>query len=87
MISTTAKLALAFAVIGAAAFSMPSAEARSARTKSVATHVHRGSASDAAYVRQQSFRGSYNLAAPPAVSGGGINFNDGRFGANYNPNQ
>ena len=30
-----------------------------------------------------SFRGSYNYAPS---RGGGINFNDGRMGANYNPN-
>ena len=36
------------------------------------------------YLPTPSFRGAYNYAPR---GGGGINFNDGRMGANYNPNQ
>ena len=83
MISTSSKLAMALGVIGAIALSVPSAEASSKR--STTTKVHRTATPADAYVRQPSFRGAYNYMAPP--SGGGINFNDGRSGANYNPNQ
>jgi hypothetical protein len=84
MISTKSKLSVALTValgvVGAIALAVPSAEAR---TKHHAAKVHR-TASDA-FVRQPTFRGSYNYAPP--LSSGGINFNDGRNGANYNPNQ
>ncbi len=82
MISISSKLAIALGVIGAIALSVPSAEASSKRST---TKVHRTVAPADVYVRQPSFRGAYNYMAPP--SGGGINFNDGRGGPNYNPNQ
>lgn len=83
MISTSSKLAIALGVIGAIALSVPSAEASSNKRSS--TNVHRTVTPADAYVRQPTLRGAYNYAAPR--NSGGINFNDGRFGANYNPNQ
>lgn len=82
MISTKSKLALALGIAGAIALSMSAAEARTKRgpAKNVQTTVTR-----AANVNQPAYRGSFNYEAAP--TGGGINFRDGRGGANYNPNQ
>ena len=85
MISTKSKLALALGVVGAIALSVPSAEARTKRSpaKNVESTVTGVAGAPSAF--PQSYRGSYNLEASPAS--GGINFRDGRNGANYNPNQ
>lgn len=82
MISTKSKLAMALGVVGAIALSVPSAEARTKRSpaKNVESTV-----TGAPNAFQPSYRGSYNFEASPAI--GGINFRDGRNGANYNPNQ
>ncbi len=82
MISTKSKLAVALGVVGAIALSVPSADARTKRTaaKNVQSTV-----TSAASTFQPSYRGSYNFEASPLS--GGINFRDGRNGANYNPNQ
>ena len=83
MISTTSKLALALGVVGAIALSVPSAEARTKRRAPTPEQTVTGNP----FVYQApSYRGSYNLYGG-GYSGGGINFNDGRNGANYNPNQ
>ncbi|MDQ8726248.1 hypothetical protein [Bradyrhizobium sp. LHD-71] len=81
MISINSKLAVILGVAGAIALSAPSAEARTKRTSAKAHNA----ASSAPVVRQPSFRATYGFVPGPA--GGGINFNDGRNGANYNPNQ
>lgn len=84
MISTKSKLAMALGVVGAIALAVPSAEARTKRSaaKNVESTVT-GVAGAPAF--QPSYRGSYNYEASPII--GGINFRDGRNGANYNPNQ
>ena len=89
MISTTSKLAFALGVVGAIALSVPSAEARTKRKAATAEQTITGN-NPFVYlgpgVQAPSYRGSYNLYGG-GYSGGGINFNDGRKGANYNPNQ
>lgn len=89
MIGTKSRLALALGVVGAIALSVPSADARTAHTKrspaSVQTNARSGDVVSNPFAAQQSYRGSYNSFAAPLS--GGINFNDGRNGANYNPNQ
>jgi hypothetical protein len=95
MISTNSKLALALGVIGAIALSIPSAEARTKRStpkaqSSVITDPFAYQAPtwrDPVYSREPSFRGSYNLYGGNGYSGGGINYNDGQNGANWNRNQ
>lgn len=72
------KLVALLGVMGAVAITASAAEAQSSRTKPVKRTVTNS------YVQQPSFRGSYNYAPP---RGGGVNFGDGRMGANYNPNQ
>jgi hypothetical protein len=84
MISTTSKLALALGVVGAIALSAPSAEART-KQRSAPKAEQTVTSNPFAY-QAPSYRGSYNLYGG-GYSGGGINFNDGRNGANYNPNQ
>jgi len=88
MISTTSKLALALGVVGAIALSVPSAEARTKRKAPTAEQTVIGNpfAYQGPGYQTPSYRGSYNLYSN-GYSGGGINFNDGRNGANYNPNQ
>jgi hypothetical protein len=92
MISTNSKLALALGLIGAIALSVPSAEARTKRNtpKTERTVITDPFAYQAPSYRdsyrEPSFGGSYNLYGG-GYSGGGINYNDGRNGANYNPNQ
>ena len=88
MFSTTSKLALALGVVGAIALSAPSAEARTKRSapKAQQTITSNPFAYQPPVYQAPSFRGSYNLYGG-GYSGGGINFNDGRNGANYNPNQ
>jgi hypothetical protein len=89
MISTTSKLALALGVVGAIAVSVPSAEARTKRSAPRAQQTITGNpfAYQAPVYQAPSYRGSYNLYGGGGYAGGGINFNDGRSGANYNPNQ
>ena len=84
MISNKSKLALALGVVGAIALSVPAAEARTKRSAPRAQHTI--TSSPFAY-QAPSYRGSYNLYGGGGYSSGGINFNDGRSGANYNPNQ
>jgi hypothetical protein len=88
MISTTSKLALALGVVGAIALSAPSAEARTKRKAPTAEQTVTGNpfAYQGPAYQAPSYRGSYNLYGN-GYAGGGINFNDGRNGANYNPNQ
>jgi hypothetical protein len=88
MISTKSKLALALGVVGAIALSVPTAEARTKRSAPKAERTVTGNPSlylGPAY-QAPSYRGSYNLYGG-GYSASGINFNDGRNGANYNPNQ
>jgi hypothetical protein len=89
MIGTTSKLALALGVVGAIALSIPAAEARTKRSAPQAQQTITGNpfAYQAPVYQTPSYRGSYNLYGGNGYSGGGINFNDGRGGANYNPNQ
>ena len=84
MISTKSKLALALGVAGAIALSMSAAEARTKRKPAQAqTNVQSNVGGVNA---NQPFLGrSFNY--DPGVTSGGINFRDGRNGANYNPNQ
>jgi hypothetical protein len=88
MFSITSKLAVALGVVGAIALSVPSAEARTKRSAPKAEQTITGNpfAFQAPAYQTPSYRGSYNLYGG-GYSGGGINFNDGRNGANYNPNQ
>lgn len=87
---TNAKTNLAFAlgIVGALALSGPSAEARSrhAAPKAQPTVTAKPFAYRSPYF-EPSYRGSFNLYGGAGNSGGGINFRDGRNGANYNPNQ
>jgi hypothetical protein len=89
MISTNSKLALALGVIGAIALSAPSAEARTKRStpKAQSSVITDPFAYQAPTYREPSFRGSYNLYGGNGYSGGGINYNDGQNGANWNRNQ
>ena len=89
MISNKSKLALALGVVGAIALSVPAAEARTKRSAPRAQHTITSNpfAYQAPVYQAPSYRGSYNLYGGGGYSGGGINFNDGRSGANYNPNQ
>lgn len=66
-------------VAGVIALAVTPADARSARST-------RSTVSNQAFQSApQSARRSFNYAAP--VSRGGVNFRDGRSGANWNPNQ
>lgn len=90
MISTTSKLALALGVAGAIALTMSTAEARTKRNApkaqtSAQGQVVNGPSASQPFSSQRSYRGSYGYL--PAPAGGGINFKDGRAGANYDPNQ
>jgi hypothetical protein len=92
MMSTGSKLALALGIVGAIALSVPSAEARTKRNapKAQRTITSNPFAYQPPGYQAPSWRGSYNLyGGNPygGYSGGSINFNDGRNGANYNPNQ
>ena len=92
MINTKSKLALALGIVSAIALSAASAEARTKRSAPKATQST-VTGNPFAYQPSpypqypQSYRGSYNLYDGGGYSGGGINFRDGRNGANYNPNQ
>lgn len=84
MNNTKSKIALALGVVGALVLSVASADARTVRKP----HVNRNVVNSQNYLPSASqpvFGRSYNYLAPQ--SGGGINFHDGRNGANYNPNQ
>lgn len=93
MISTNSKLALALGVVGAIALSVPSAEARTkrntprAQSPAITEPFAYQAPSYRDPYREPSFRGSYNLYGGGGYSGGGINYNDGQNGANYNRNQ
>jgi hypothetical protein len=79
MISITWKFAAALSVAGAIALAATPADARSARTT-------RSTVSNQAMnAPPPSFRRSQNYYSGGMASGG-INFGDGRMGANYNPN-
>jgi hypothetical protein len=84
MIGTKSKLALALGVAGALALSMSAAEARTKRNPAKAQASAQDTAVRGGWINQRSFGRSFNY--DPVVRGG-INFNDGRNGANYNPNQ
>ena len=75
MFSINWKLAAALSFVCTVALSATAAEAQSARKKP----VNRSAATSTQY------SASAYYAAP--VRSGGINFGDGRMGANYNPNQ
>ena len=78
MTSITWKFAAALSVAGAIALAATPADAKSARTK-------RSTVSNQTIIAPPpSFRGSQNYYG--GMSSGGINFSDGRMGANYNPN-
>jgi hypothetical protein len=66
---------------------MSAAEARSGKRNPAKAQARavQGPVGSGANAYQPSYRGSFNFQGAPA--GGGINFNDGRLGANYNPNQ
>ncbi len=85
MISTKSKLALALGVAGAIALSMSAAEARTKRSSAQAQTNAQSNVVSGANVNQPVFGRSFNYE--PGLAGGGINFRDGRNGANYNPNQ
>jgi hypothetical protein len=85
MISTKSKLALTLGVAGAIALSMSAAEARTKRKPAHAQANVQSNVGGGVTTNQRIFGRSFNYA--PAVSGGAINYNDGRLGANYNPNQ
>lgn len=87
MISSKSKLALALGIVGAVALSMSSAEARTQRVAPRAQSTVTTTSPFAYAPSYPSYRGSYNLYSGGGYQGGGINFNDGRNGANYNPNQ
>ncbi len=79
---TKSKLAVAVGVAGAIVLSMSAAEARTKqgpKARANAQETVTGS------VNQPSFGRSFNY--DPSVTSGGVNFRDGRNGANYNPNQ
>jgi hypothetical protein len=81
MFSTNWKRAAALSLAGAIVLSVSSsAAAQSARKKP----VNRSVATSSQYVYQNSSARAY-YGAP--VRSGGINYGDGRMGANYNPNQ
>ena len=87
MISTKSKLAVALGIAGAIALSVSSAEARTKHRSAKA----RASVQDTVggvNVTRPSLGRSYNYAPGLAIGGGGgINYRDGRNGANWNPNQ
>ena len=85
MISNTSKLALALGVAGAIALSISTAEARTKRTSAKAQANVESNVGSRANINQPSVGRSFNY--DPGLSSGGINFRDGRNGANYNPNQ
>jgi hypothetical protein len=91
MISAKSGLAMALGIAGAIALSMSAAEARSSKRNPAKAQakVVQGAAESRANVYRRSYRGSFNYQAAPTrgVGGGGINFNDGSLGANYNRNQ
>jgi hypothetical protein len=76
MFSTKWKRAAAWSVAGAIVLSFAGAEAQAAKKKP----AHRSTQ----FSSQASYGGPYSGGRG---SGNYINFNDGRFGANYNPNQ
>jgi hypothetical protein len=78
------KLAVALGVAGAIALSMSSAEARTKHRAARAQATVQDTLVGGVNV-QPSFGRAYNYE--PGFAGGGINFRDGRGGANYNPNQ
>ncbi len=85
MISTKSKLALALGVAGAIALSMSAAEARTKRKPAQAQTNAQSNVVSGATPISRSFGRSFNY--DPGLASGGINFRDGRNGANYNPNQ
>lgn len=91
MISTKWKLATVLGVAGAIALSAASAEAQNARKKLVRPDTFTSSRnitqpSHSSHPSHPSFYGrSFNYYGAPA--GNDVNFNDGRYGANYDPNQ
>jgi hypothetical protein len=85
MISTKSKLALALGVAGAIALSMSAAEAASTKRKPVQAQTNVQSNVGGVNANQPFLGRSFNY--DPGVTSGGINFRDGRNGANYNPNQ
>ncbi len=86
MISTKSKLALGLGVAGAIALSMSAAEARTKRKPAHAQANVQSNVGAGINAKQPFLGRSFNYA-PPVTTGGGINYNDGRLGANYNPNQ
>ena len=84
MNNTKSKIALALGVAGALVVSVASADARTVRKERVNRDVL-NSQNYQPGVARPAFGRSFNYLAPQ--SGGGINFRDGRNGANYNPNQ
>jgi hypothetical protein len=84
MNSTKSKIALALGVVGALVVSVASADARTVRKHRVNRDVL-NSQNYQPNATQPAFRRSFNFLAPQ--SGGGINYRDGRNGANWNPNQ
>jgi hypothetical protein len=91
MISAKSRLAMALGIAGAIALSMSAAEARSGKRSpaKVQAKVVQGAVDGRTNAYRPSYRGSLNYQAAPmgGVGGGGINFNDGSLGANYNRNQ
>jgi hypothetical protein len=87
MISAKSRLAMTLGIVGAIAISMSAAEARSGKRNPAKAQakVVQGAVGSGAYAYRPSYRGSFNYQAAPTSNG--INFNDGRLGANYNPNQ
>jgi hypothetical protein len=85
MISTKSKLAVALGVAGAIALSMSTAEARTKQSSAKARAAVQDTVVTRPAVNQRSFERSFNY--DPGFASGGINFRDGRGGANYNPNQ
>jgi hypothetical protein len=82
---------VALVIAGAIALSMSAAEARSGKRSpaKVQAKVVQGAVDGRTNAYRPSYRGSLNYQAAPmgGVGGGGINFNDGSLGANYNRNQ
>jgi hypothetical protein len=79
MTSIAWKFVAALSVAGVFALAATPADARRARTTRSTV------SSQAVQAPSPSFRRSYNRLG--GRSGGGINFNDGRMGANYRPGQ
>jgi hypothetical protein len=81
MTSIAWKFVAALSVAGLFALAATPADARRARTARSTV------SSQAVHAPSPSFRGSYNRFGGMSGGGGGINFNDGRLGANYRPGQ